>query len=503
MDEIVQIARSPHTRAYVFSFLVTLLLLFSLAGRWTPSSGLRAAPADGPRGDARADLSQLFPAAAAAAPVEVVAPVTAPLTVTAASVVNDARTAALVRERGIAALAGGAAGAATAAAPAPAPIGGEPMDASSSAAPSPSLISSILAMFSPSVPTGGGEAATAATEPSAGAGAGAGADAGSSAAEVGVTGPADEDGFVDSVDNLRGPRVKLPWVPRRSQATLSLGTRDGRNATLIVDNWFGGHHSGDAVKWGSLSNGSELVGPAATLGSHKDAPPLPTCEALSPGRTLLNPLVATNAEFPDYEGLSLLVKNGADDGGWPAGVGSPSVVGVKDPHSVVRGLPWHRLAHNETADFLGLESSDSLDILYASMTDRSRARYCAVNGEGINPDFRPRVSCDGTTTNGPSVRYPYCNRATAPVAIVSFDCAIVESGAYNSVIVFNVLTFDGGGRVITYNYHRPHAHPRWSLPTDRPVTEFEELACVGTSVYPNAPGHLFNEILPRLIHMDT
>jgi hypothetical protein len=329
----------------------------------------------------------------------------------------------------------------------------------------------------------------------------AGATAGT--AEVGVTGHADEGGFVDSVDNIRGPRVQLPWVPRRSQATLSLGTRDGRNATLIVDNWFGGHHSGTAVKWGALSNGSSLVGPAATLAAHTDAPPLPTCEALSPSRTLVNPLVATNADFPDYEGLAALVKNGADDGGWPAGVGTPRVADVKDPHSVVRGLPWHRLAHNESADFLGLESPDSLDLLYASMTERSRARYCAVNGDGINPDFRPRVSCDGTVVNGPSVRYPYCNRATAPVAIVSFDCAIVESGAYNSVIVFNVLTFDGGGRVITYNYHRPHAHPRWSLPADRPVAEFDELACVGTSVYPNAPGHLFNEILPRLIHMDT
>ena len=35
------------------------------------------------------------------------------------------------------------------------------------------------------------------------------------------------------------------------------------------------------------------------------------------------------------------------------------------------------------------------------------------------------------------------------------------------------------------------------------MVEYDELGCVGTSVYPDAPGHLFNEILPRLIHMDT
>ena len=47
------------------------------------------------------------------------------------------------------------------------------------------------------------------------------------------------------------------------------------------------------------------------------------------------------------------------------------------------------------------------------------------------------------------------------------------------------------------------AHPRWALPPQAQVIEYAELACAGTSVYPDAPGHLFNEILPRLIHMDT
>jgi len=66
-----------------------------------------------------------------------------------------------------------------------------------------------------------------------------------------------------------------------------------------------------------------------------------------------------------------------------------------------------------------------------------------------------------------------------------------------------VLTFDAGGKIVTYNAHRPHAHPRWALPPAARVIEYDELACAGTSVYPDAPGHLFNEILPRLIHLDT
>jgi len=81
---------------------------------------------------------------------------------------------------------------------------------------------------------------------------------------------------------------------------------------------------------------------------------------------------------------------------------------------------------------------------------------------------------------------------------MSLDCGFVDSIQHVNVIVWNVITLDGGGQVVTYN-----GHPRWELRTGEAVVEHEELACAGTSVYPDAPGHLFNEILPRLIHLDT
>jgi hypothetical protein len=326
--------------------------------------------------------------------------------------------------------------------------------------------------------------------------------------ERGLTGALDGEGFATSVDDVDGPKVRSPWIPRRTTAALPLGTADGRAASLVVDNWFGSHHGGGGadVEWSDLSRAEPLVGEKAARPGRPRAPPLPMCAPLSPGGGLQGPLMGTAADaLPDYPGLAALSQTGADPGGWTAAVGTPAVEGVSDPHAVVRALPWHRLAHTEARDFWGLDSPEAAALLFASMTPRTRERFCAAGGRGVGIDFLPRQPCDPTAPlKEPSTRYPYCNRATAPVSIVSVDCAVVENGAYNSVIVFNVITFDAGGSVVSYNNHRPHAHPRWKLPPELPVREeFAELAVAGTSVYPNAPGHLFNEILPRLLHMDT
>lgn len=328
------------------------------------------------------------------------------------------------------------------------------------------------------------------------------------AVEAGLTGALDAQGFATSVDGVEGPKVRSPWIPRRTTASLSLGTADGRSAALVVDNWFGSHHGGGGadVTWSELSLSEPLVGVKAERLGRPRAPPLPLCAPLSPGGGLQGPLVGAAADaLPDFPGLAALSQTGADAGGWVASVGTPAVEGVSDPHTVTRALPWHRLAHVEARDFLGLDSPEAAALLYASMTARTRERFCAAGGRGVGIDFLPRQPCDpAAPLKEPSTRYPYCNRGTAPVSIVSIDCAVVENGAYNSVIVLNVISFDAGGTVVSYNNHRPHAHPRWKLPPELPVREeFAELAVAGTSVYPNAPGHFFNEILPRLLHMDT
>ncbi len=61
--------------------------------------------------------------------------------------------------------------------------------------------------------------------------------------------------------------------------------------------------------------------------------------------------------------------------------------------------------------------------------------------------------------------------------------------------MWNIISLDAGGVSLSSNVHR------WSLP-DVPVTEFDELACAGTAVYPTAPGHYYSEILPRLLALD-
>ena len=321
----------------------------------------------------------------------------------------------------------------------------------------------------------------------------------SPAAAAAALGAVDGDGVSYTLGGLRGPGVSQAWVPHRTLAHLDLGV-GGAQAAILVDNWFGYHHSGvEALAWSASAQSLSLLGEAKPWAGSPPglrAPPLPQCPPLSPtGRLVLPPDLNVQA-FPDYPSADL-IRRGRDSGAFVPSMGAAAGAGASDSPSFVRALPWHRLWHNESSDFPAALSGSHM--LYASMTPHSRARFCATGGGGLNPDFAPSVLCDGTPNPaGPSTRYPYCNRATAPVAVMSLDCAFVDSIQHVGVIVWNVLTLDGGGAVVTYN-----GHPRWELRGDVPVTLYEELACAGTSVYPEAPGHLFNEILPRLIHLDS
>ena len=312
-------------------------------------------------------------------------------------------------------------------------------------------------------------------------------------------GPADAEGIVYTMGGAPGPGVAQTWVPRRTLAHLDLGF-GGASAAMLVDNWFGYHHlagapGGQAPRWSASALSTPLLGeaqPWAGAAPGLRAPPLPACPALSPEGHLVLPPELNVQGFPDYPSADL-IKRGWGGGAAPA----PAIPGHP---AAVRALLWHRLWHNESADFhAALQQGSGAVMLYPSMTRHSRERYCATNGGGLNPDLAPAVDCSGAAApRGPSTRYPYCNRATAPVAVLSLDCGFVDSIEHVGVIVWNVLTLDGGGAAVTYN-----GHPRWQLRGSVAVTEYEELACAGTSVYPEAPGHLFNEILPRLIHLDT
>ena len=325
-------------------------------------------------------------------------------------------------------------------------------------------------------------------------------------ASLDALGPADAEGIVYAMGGAAGPGVAPPWVPRRTLARLDLGF-GGASAAMLVDNWFGYHHlagapAGQAPRWSASALSTPLLGealPWAGAAPGLRAPPLPACPALSPEGQLLLPPALNVQGFPDYPSADL-IRRGRDRGTLGGGAPAPAEGAVPGHPAYVRALLWHRLWHNESADFhAALTEGSGALMLYPSMTPASRARYCATGGSGLNPDLAPALDCAGApAARGPSTRYPYCNRATAPVAVLSLDCGFVDSIEHVGVIVWNVLTLDGGGAVVTYN-----GHPRWALRGSVPVTEMDELACAGTSVYPEAPGHLFNEILPRLIHLDT
>jgi hypothetical protein len=139
---------------------------------------------------------------------------------------------------------------------------------------------------------------------------------------------------------------------------------------------------------------------------------------------------------------------------------------------------------------------------FAHMTDIGRARICSKRDD-YSADFEPALSCTGARGHAPPesplscIRDCYCNRGDAPVSIFRASCMVAESGYAHNDIVWNLISPENE-MVFSYN-----VRPRWALPAGVMVIEHEEIACAGVAIYPGAPGHFFNEILPRLLHLDA
>jgi hypothetical protein len=214
---------------------------------------------------------------------------------------------------------------------------------------------------------------------------------------------------------------------------------------------------------------------------------------------LSHPLQDSVESFADYR-LADLVVNGADDA-YLESLQRGEAPQAEGPFPRTPALLWHRIAFDDGVqgrDMLRCSANASADCPshFARLTPAGRALFCPKR-QLYSPDLEPQATCDGGTRL-PSTAYPYCNRETAPSAVVSVDCLFSESGFALDVVAWNLLSLSAGGRALQYN-----GHGRWRLPRGVPVSDYDELACAGVGVYPGAPGHFYNEILPRLLHLDA
>jgi len=168
-------------------------------------------------------------------------------------------------------------------------------------------------------------------------------------------------------------------------------------------------------------------------------------------------------------------------------------------------LLWHRIQLESTALNYGMINCPGkhLEDYFVHMTDSGKTKYC-LNKEFYSEDFSPFLNCDNQYTKPAIVTQTdspvnaYCLRETAPVAVLSVDCMIAESGYANDVIIWNLLSTRNKGKVYQYSVIKG----RWALPRNVQIYDYDELACIGTSLYPWSPGHFYNEVLPRLLYMD-
>ena len=117
----------------------------------------------------------------------------------------------------------------------------------------------------------------------------------------------------------------------------------------------------------------------------------------------------------------------------------------------------------------------------------SRARLCA-DLSLYSSDFE--MLCTNTST--PS--WPYCCALDLPVHIVEVHCAYIESFIGDPNTLWNILI---DGYFVAVNMYSP------IMTTMPPVhSQYDVIGTVGSVVFPNAPGHFFNEILPALLHLD-
>jgi hypothetical protein len=151
---------------------------------------------------------------------------------------------------------------------------------------------------------------------------------------------------------------------------------------------------------------------------------------------------------------------------------------------------------------LGTSNQPPLKQGFAQMTEIGRVRLCSQRDD-YSEDFEPALSCTGGHGHAPPesplscIRDCYCNRGDASVSIFKASCIMAESGYAHNDIVWNLISPENE---IVFSYN---VRPRWALPAGIKVIEHEELACAGVAIYPGAPGHFFNEILPRLMHLDA
>ena len=221
------------------------------------------------------------------------------------------------------------------------------------------------------------------------------------------------------------------------------------------------------------------------------------------GGRLTHPLTDNVSSFRIYASGSLLVDSGGDT--FATSLGSTGSTGQSDPHAThVRSLLWHRIAA-EDRELRGLDIfAGTENARHCRFTPAGRERFCAGRSDYAR-DFEPDPPCTPFIDPGPPhftewasnapIGWPYCNPPTLPVAVVSFECGLVESFNTHWSIASNIISLDGGGVVISSILNQ------WSLPSV-PVVEFEELACAGAAAFSTAVGHFYSEVLPRLVVLD-
>ena len=321
------------------------------------------------------------------------------------------------------------------------------------------------------------------------------------------------------IDGIRGGAAQPAWLPRRSAAVLQLSgkTPSGAGAAaLIIDNFF--HHyqrqsNADAPdgaaaagrpSWSVRALHSPLLG-LTDAPSSADALKLllPTCMPLV-GGLLQHPLAGNASSFSIYKSGALLVDTGGDTY-LTSVMNAKSSHGQTDPpKTYVRSLLWHRIAAADR-ELRGLDFfAGTENATQCRFSAAGRERFCAHRSDYAR-DFEPEVPCNPFIDPGPPhmtkwapdapLGWPYCNSPTLPVAVVSFDCGLIESFNTHWTIASNIMSLDGGGIVIS------SIVSQWSLPSI-PVVEFDELACAGASAYTTSVGHFYSEILPRLLVLD-
>lgn len=300
------------------------------------------------------------------------------------------------------------------------------------------------------------------------------------------------------------PEINKYWPSCRSIQRLSRDQKNDESPTkysTIVDNFWRLYHEPlNSNNWSD--HDLNILGTFGfEIAQNISAPPLPTCWPRNEEKHLSHVLLDSVKSFAHYD-LSETVTNGGDNQ-YLQEISQGFFPKTETSFLTLPVILWHRIMFQAAMDgydmfpCIAQSSNQTCSHHFVSMTETGRIHFCLQKND-YSPDLEPELTCIGEKRS-PAITYPYCNRETAPVAIISVDCLIAESGFAVSVIIWNLISISAGGRVLSYNKFPG----RWQIPKNVPVIEYDELACAGTSVYPSEPGHFFNEILPRLVHMDA